>query len=1603
MKRLVCALAALSCSIAVHAQEPARGFPPYGSFSHGQFDSVNMENLNAVFSIPIASSGARGMRSDFAIQYNTAVWYRVVSGTYYWTPAGYPNYGWQLEHAGPSIQHNGETVVCEDTQETATHYFNYRVVEPDGTTHYFDGELYDQATGCGFFPVAATEGYAIDGSGWYIVVDGSSAWVGIAYSPSGTRISGITLGVYETNGNYIEDTTWSNCPGCWPQPDGGYGSKTIDSLGRELVKITKFSNYWQYQIRDSSGTLQTYTLNFQSFNIKTNFGCAQSVEYSAQNVKLPVSLVLPNGRSYTFTYEDTPSWPGWITARLKRVTLPTGGYYEYVYPTTGHKGMICDEQTDTASLTRNINDGTTTSTWQYSLVRLEAISYPNPHWGRTTWKTTVTPPDTPNQSTYTFARYGWDEAPPGTQGEIVEKYYQGLESGNQLLRTVKTVKSPGGSNPGLRPLSVTTTLENNQQSKLELDWNNDDNLLLERREYDWGSGSPGPLLRKTTNTYLNNQPYASRKIRDRVTQTIVRDGSGAIVARTDIGYDTTALTCVTGAVRHDDTNYGCSFIYRGNPTSTTSFTNAAAGSGPLTQTLVYDSLGNLRSATDTAARTTSFDYTDNFADGNHSAYGYVTQVTYPATNGVAHIERSQYFWYTGLVAAACGQNFPGASPCTSSYSPPQPDYAKFTYDAVGRPLTVTRGDGGQTTLAYAEASLPITITSITAINSTQSRIVTTVLDQLGRPTQSELSSDPQGVVYAEAVAYDAFGRRRIVFNPYRSAGEVTYGFTSFEYDALGRIKKIIPPDGTTGLNNLAITYSGNTATSTDQAGKKRKTERDGLGRLIRVWEPDAVGNLIYETLHQYNTLGNLTRVDQKGGTTDTTKWRTRTFAFDSLGRVTSAASPESNTTQLFYTTATGGLCSGDSSAVCRRTDARNITVTYSYDELNRPTQQSYSDSTPAATFTYDLASLDGLTIPYPIGRLVKAANPNARTYNSYDVAGQVATQWQCTPANCGTGSSTWFSATYQYNFMGEITSQTNPMGFTLTASYNSAGRLTQLASSWNDAQHPGTLASAMTYHPTGALAQMTHGNGLVQAVAYNSRLQPTELRAYNPSNGADTFKLNYSYNFGTANNGNVMTWSAVGAQTFSRTFTYDELNRLTAMTGTGGLCTGLVWTYDIWGNRTNQNKTSGSCGEHHPTVLPSNRIAELGYDLAGNVTSDTGTTYQWDAESQMTSSSGTLGSATVIYDALGKRVRKTVGSTTTDYFYDLDGNVVAEKQSTTWVRGYVYFGGQPLAQYSDSTTYLFHQDHLGSTRVLTLVDKSVFVNYDYMPFGDGPAPGTTNDMFAGLERDPETLLDHTLFRKFSSGQGRWFSPDPLGGDPGNPQTLNLYTYVTNAPTTSVDPDGLWHQDCDDILEGGCFFGKHDKPLPTPPTFEIYDPFWLWSWLPNWLPGSPYNPNLANSLTPPFLEPGTAYADPVEVLKAANTCAGFVPPVGNARISSPFGADRAVGSSPHMGDDYAVPVGTPVRASFNGTVSESRYSGTLGNVIVIQNPDVNSLYAHLSRRDVSRGVSVNAGETIGLSGNTGLSYGPNLHYEEHNPGPLYKGGRLNRDTVRQPCR
>ncbi|MGA5250856.1 M23 family metallopeptidase [Streptomyces pseudogriseolus] len=120
--------------------------------------------------------------------------------------------------------------------------------------------------------------------------------------------------------------------------------------------------------------------------------------------------------------------------------------------------------------------------------------------------------------------------------------------------------------------------------------------------------------------------------------------------------------------------------------------------------------------------------------------------------------------------------------------------------------------------------------------------------------------------------------------------------------------------------------------------------------------------------------------------------------------------------------------------------------------------------------------------------------------------------------------------------------------------------------------------------------------------------------------------------------------------------------------------------------------------------------------------------------------------------------------------------------------------------------------------------------------------------------------------------------------------------------------------------------------------------------------------------------------------AKKSTPSWVSPVKNYTLSASFAQNGGMWAHKHSGQDYAVPTGTPVMAAHGGTVVKAGGNGAgdgpaYGNAIVIKHGNKTySQYAHLSSVNVKVGQVVKTGQKIALSGNTGNSSGPHLHFE-----------------------
>ncbi|MFH9352729.1 M23 family metallopeptidase [Kitasatospora sp. NPDC017646] len=129
-------------------------------------------------------------------------------------------------------------------------------------------------------------------------------------------------------------------------------------------------------------------------------------------------------------------------------------------------------------------------------------------------------------------------------------------------------------------------------------------------------------------------------------------------------------------------------------------------------------------------------------------------------------------------------------------------------------------------------------------------------------------------------------------------------------------------------------------------------------------------------------------------------------------------------------------------------------------------------------------------------------------------------------------------------------------------------------------------------------------------------------------------------------------------------------------------------------------------------------------------------------------------------------------------------------------------------------------------------------------------------------------------------------------------------------------------------------------------------------------------------------PAAAPAQEPEAPPAPAPAPDWSAPVPDAPTSNPYGvANSGYAAGYHTGVDFAVFPGTPVLAVGEATVVSAGWDGAYGKEVVLRLADGHfAQYAHLSVLSVPAGARVSAGERVGLSGSTGNSTGPHLHFE-----------------------
>ncbi len=348
MKRaLGCLLLFVFVSLSWLAGQVATGNPSFSSIGGGPFDAVNLGNLNVHFSIPVLHKAGRGMPFTYDLSYDSSIWAPVISGgTSYWKPSA--NLGWQSTWTGNAgyIIYSVSTQLCYDNSghndgEKQT-WTNYVYHDAWGRVHAFSGQIviYSGGQNCTGTNVTSFSSIATDGSGLTIsVTNGVDAYLttvkGDALSPAVVQVpptSAQSSTKSDANGNFMNENTSGQF---FDTLSSTVPVLTIGGTGTPSSPIT--FTYPAPSTGSSSCSPITncasYTMNFTQYTVATNFAVSGIVEYGKTSTPLVSSIALPDGTSYSFTYEQTPGTcthlsgtaANCVTGRIASVDLPTGG------------------------------------------------------------------------------------------------------------------------------------------------------------------------------------------------------------------------------------------------------------------------------------------------------------------------------------------------------------------------------------------------------------------------------------------------------------------------------------------------------------------------------------------------------------------------------------------------------------------------------------------------------------------------------------------------------------------------------------------------------------------------------------------------------------------------------------------------------------------------------------------------------------------------------------------------------------------------------------------------------------------------------------------------------------------------------------------------------------------------------------------------------------------------------------------------------------------------------------------------------------------------------------------------------------------------------
>ncbi|HEX3528051.1 MAG TPA: carboxypeptidase regulatory-like domain-containing protein [Thermoanaerobaculia bacterium] len=513
----------------------------------------------------------------------------------------------------------------------------------------------------------------------------------------------------------------------------------------------------------------------------------------------------------------------------------------------------------------------------------------------------------------------------------------------------------------------------------------------------------------------------------------------------------------------------------------------------------------------------------------------------------------------------------------------------FTYDGRDRLLKTILPRGNATAYGYEDGTnrLTDTVRLDAAGNQVERRHVT--LDVIGNKVREEDQSCD-----APAPVCGSWTTRRS---------------ESFTYDLHDRLSAVVHPVPASSRVGYAYDLDGLLATIQDEdhASPNTRYVYDALHHLtsVRLTLASAPGG-VAATLYGYDAQDNLAAVTDPNGNV------TR-YQYDDFRRLARQDSPVTGTTTYQYDPA-GNLTAS--------TDARGATTTRTYDPANRllaAVSQLAGTATETVAYTYDASGAGN----YGKGRLAVMTDPSGATTYTYERRGLLKGEAQ-------TILGTAYTTGFRYDANGNRSLLIYPSGRQVTYGFDFADRPVTAAAGSTP------LVNAVSYLPFGPEAQTTFGNGTVRTMSYDPRYRPLENRL----DGNAGPLADYLYQEDGV--GNITALRDALDSGYDRSFSYDDLYRLTGA-GSGERLWGAgSYSYDPMGNmtalalggaRSLSFAYQGTLPQLAAVAVPGGASRAVTYDAAGNELAVGSATYAYSPRNLLAAADGLA----YTYDGRGVR------------------------------------------------------------------------------------------------------------------------------------------------------------------------------------------------------------------------------------------------------------------------------------------------------------------------------------------------------------------------------